>query len=430
MGQLAQIPSRRLVQLGKHLTTQGSRNDLRHGETIRAYLEDLARLHTPVLFRLVPGGDSTFETTLERVAKDTFVTTTTPPLEPKQAVHLSFQLDSRWFEAHCVALSPGVFSLPSSISLGEKRQYPRVVLGREDQIEAFLLERVDDTIVSGRYLQGKLIDLSVHGCKVALSEVGAITGPTTPIRRGDSFASVVIDGLPHTPAIQCAGLVAHVDRTGPVASAGIMLTGLRVEDERALERILARRLPATFGQAFPAKKRKTDIADQSGTPTLTKVTPKAPEVVAWAPEKAPEPEVTVGPSPESAVARLRKAGRKILLISAHPAAQTLAEGLRLDGFKNVHEAKSSPEAQALAKRMNFDLVILDVKVGGHWGQDVLGFLRKQKLLEDTPVILLVEQRNETAKNIALELGVVGFYARGSGDGELRTRVHRFLIDGE
>ena len=107
------------------------------------------------------------------------------------------------------------------------------------------------------------------------------------LARGDSFASVCIDGLPYTPTIQCGGIVAHV-LPGPDPSAGFLLTGLKETDRKNIERILARRFPTTFGQAFPQKRRKTDIADQAGTPVQVKTADKAAEVVAPPPLPAAE----------------------------------------------------------------------------------------------------------------------------------------------
>ena len=65
-----------------------TQHELRNGETIRAYLDELARLKTPVQLWL-PADDKPFETTLSHVSPITFSSTTTPQLEPGQTLDLS-----------------------------------------------------------------------------------------------------------------------------------------------------------------------------------------------------------------------------------------------------------------------------------------------------------------------------------------------------
>ena len=180
----------------------------------------------------------------------------------------------------------------------------------------------------------------------------------------------------------------------------ILMTGLQESDRKNIERILARRFPTTFGQAFPQKHRKTDIADQAGAPVPVKAAAKAPEVVAL--PEAPAAPAPRTPRPEvSAVMRIRKAIKRILIISAaSEAGVSLAQSLREDDFKQVFEARSYLEAQNLARSYRFDLLLLDVKVGGHFGQMILEALHRHELLQDTPVILIADRRDAQIEAVA------------------------------
>ena len=272
---------------------------------------------------------------------------------------------------------------------------------------------------------GKLLDLSLQGLRMALDEVGSLSGASLPLQRGDAFACICISDLPYTPTIYCSGVVAHV--TG--GSAGLLLRGVADGDQKNIDRILARRFHATFGQAFPARKRKNDIADRLGTPTPTQVVSKAPEVVDRVMARVVPLPVRVVRPQLPAVARLRKLGKKILFLSANlETTPMLAEAFRQDGFKHVFEAKSFLDAQSLAKRMHFDLVFLDIKVGGHWGKEMIGALHNHDLLLDAPIILVAEHRNDGAEAVADQLQAVYIHERRDSYEELLPWVIGLLLE--
>jgi CheY-like chemotaxis protein len=389
----------------------GLKTELRDGNTIRAYLDELVRKKTPVQLWITQSDSLPFETTLARISRDTFITAQTPPLAMDQQLYFSFMVDSRRFVAHTRVVSTGVFQIPTSVAQGERRERFRAAFNRSDGIEVFACEKVSPPFIWGRILVGRLLDLSLQGLQVALDEITAGPGEPTTLSRGDRFASVCISGLPYTPTIHCGGVVAHL-RTSPDAPcAGFLLTGLQESDRKNIERILARRFPTTFGQAFPQMHRKTDIADQAGAPVAVKVAAKAPEVVALPAAPAPvrdrpaRPEVT-------AVMRIRKAVKKILIISAASGStKTLAASLREDDFKQVFEAPSYLEAQNLAKASRFDLVLLDVKVGGHFGQMILEALHRHDLLLDTPVILVADRRDANIETVAEAIGAIHIHEK-------------------
>ena len=211
-------------------------------------------------------------------------------------------------------------------------------------------------------------------------------------------------------------------------SAGFLLTDMAEGDRSNIERILARRFPTTFGQAFPKKNRKTDIADLPGAPVATKVAIKAPEVVAIPLAPAPAPKARV-PRPEvTPVMRIRKSSRKVLVVSAATGeGKTLADHLREDDFKQVYEAGSFLEAKHLAQVSRYDLVLLDVRVGGHLGQMLLEALHKHGLLLNTPVILVADKRDASIEDVAEAIGAVHIHEKRSSYDNLVPALYRLLL---
>jgi CheY-like chemotaxis protein len=404
----------------------GLKAELRDGNTIRAYLDELVRLKSPVQMWLTQVDAQPLETTLIQVGRDTFSTAQTLPMPAAQQLSLSFMIDARRFVAHTQMVATGVFRIPASVAVGERRERFRASFKAAEGIQVFACERVSGTFLGGRMFTGRLLDLSLQGLRVRLDEILGPMGEPASIQRGDAFAALSLSGLPYTPAIRCAGVVTHVRQGGDGVAAGLQLLDLEETDQKNIDRILARRFPTTFGQAFPRKHRKTDLADQPGPPVATREAIKATEVVLRAP---PPPVVIPRPPrpPLTALLRIRKAVRKLLVISAgdgrHP---SLAECLREDDFKQVFEAGSYLEAQAQARASRFDILLLDVKVGGHLGQMILETLRRHDLLLDTAVILVADRRDASAGDVAEAVGAVYVHEKRAPYEDLLPALYALL----
>jgi CheY-like chemotaxis protein len=407
------------------LTQPAPHLELRNGETIRAYLDEVARLKTPVQLWRAGTSETPFETTLQGATAITFSTATTPLMEANQAFVLAFMLDARRFLAQVKVISPGVFRIPIAVTQGERRTEFRGPFERSEAAQVMAVETCAETLLGGRVLQGKLLDLSLNGLRVALDQVGALSGRGEELKAGDGFGAICITALPFTPIIHCRGRVAHIARGGAEPHVGFRLEGLSAGDQKNIERILSPRYPATFGEAFPSKKRKTDLADRLGAPTPTQVKVKAPEIIDRA---APAAQAAPDKPASTAIVRLRKAGKKILVLSEHSGTPALAEAFRQDGFKQVTEAKSFLEARDAARQQRFDLLLMDVRVGGHWAGDMMESLHGQDLLVDTPVVLLADYRNDGAKAMAAALHAVALHERRQGYEDLVPVVYRLLLE--
>ncbi|BDU76057.1 PilZ domain-containing protein [Mesoterricola sediminis] len=370
---------------------QAGRPELRDARVIRAYLDEAVRLKLPVRLSRGEPDPLPFQTTLEHLGADTFTVTATPPLEPGQSVHLGFLLEGRWLTTAVQVLGTGIFSFPTFITHGERRAAPRGAFQEAEGVRVLAVEQVEDTVLGGRVLSGRVLDLSLQGLRLAL-DAGQRPRP------GDRFALLCLDGLPHTPPVLCAGRVANVQG----GEAGLALEALRPLDRLALERILARRMPASFGRAFPSRKLKTDVGERPGAPTPVKEAPRAPEVVQpLAPEPPGEPERAAEALRLPAVLRLRRMGRRILLLASEPAdAHPLAQFLWQEGYRNILSAHDPAGVQRLAAAHRFDLVLVELKVGGYWGHGLLAGARNRGLLAEAPAILLADRENEISRDAA------------------------------
>ena len=100
--------------------------------------------------------------------------------------------------------------------------------------------------------------------------------------------------------------------------------------------------------------------------------------------------------------------------------------MREDDFKQVFEARSYLEAQNLARAARFDLVLLDVKVGGHFGQMILEALRRHGLLLDTPVILVADRRDASIEAVAEAIGAMHIHEKRAPYEDLLPALYRLI----
>lgn len=120
----------------------GLKFELRDGNTIRAYLDDLVLKKTPVQLWVSQADALPFETTIVRVARDTFTTAQTQALPLDQQLYISFMVDARRFTANTRVVSTGVFKIPSTVGQGERRERFRADFSRDERIEVFACEKV------------------------------------------------------------------------------------------------------------------------------------------------------------------------------------------------------------------------------------------------------------------------------------------------
>ena len=117
---------------------------------------------------------------------------------------------------------------------------------------------------------------------------------------------------------------------------------------------------------------------------------------------------------------------RILVVEDEP---TIALGLTDDLTLEGHEVETIPDgAAAFARALttSFDLILLDVKIPGMGGFELLEELRALSRWEDTPVIMLTGMGREEDVVRAFELGADDYVLKPFSPVELLARVQRLL----
>jgi two-component system, NarL family, invasion response regulator UvrY len=104
--------------------------------------------------------------------------------------------------------------------------------------------------------------------------------------------------------------------------------------------------------------------------------------------------------------------------------ETLAEAFPRVTFG---EAKTAPETLELARRSNWDVLILDISMPGKSGLDILDELKG--LRPRMPVLLLSMHPEEQFARRALKSGAAGYLTKESVPEELKAAVRRIVAGG-
>ncbi len=100
----------------------------------------------------------------------------------------------------------------------------------------------------------------------------------------------------------------------------------------------------------------------------------------------------------------------------------LGEYLGAHGFR-VSAAANGAEAEALISGREFDLVLLDLRLGGENGFDVL---RRLRLVSQVPCIMVTAQDEVTDKIVGLELGADDYVIKPVNLRELLARIRALM----
>jgi CheY-like chemotaxis protein len=116
----------------------------------------------------------------------------------------------------------------------------------------------------------------------------------------------------------------------------------------------------------------------------------------------------------------------ILVVDGQPVTLKLFEQLFKDEFQ-VLTANSGPAALDICRRNPMpDLLLMDVKVPGMDGFDVVRQLHTRAETAQIPVIFVTDEENEEAKVKGMELGAVDFVLKSSDPKVLLARVRNFI----
>ena len=105
--------------------------------------------------------------------------------------------------------------------------------------------------------------------------------------------------------------------------------------------------------------------------------------------------------------------------------QLLSYNLEGGGFE-IETAASGPDGLAMAKKGNYDLVILDLMLPGMDGFDVCRELKRGTDTSETPIIMLTARSEEVDRIVGLELGADDYVVKPFSPRELILRVRAVL----
>ena len=114
---------------------------------------------------------------------------------------------------------------------------------------------------------------------------------------------------------------------------------------------------------------------------------------------------------------------RILFVEDEPSiSEPFAKALAREGFEPV-TAFTAAEALALAERMEFDLVLLDLNLPDGDGRDVCRDLRRKS---DVPVVMLTARGTEMDRVVGLELGADDYVVKPFSSAEVIARIRAVL----
>ncbi len=100
---------------------------------------------------------------------------------------------------------------------------------------------------------------------------------------------------------------------------------------------------------------------------------------------------------------------------------------RMPDIEIVGEAANGGQALEMTRRLEPDLILLDLSMPGGGGLDVLARLKSE--LPNTPVLVLTMHPEEQYAERAFRYGAMGFVSKGSAVDELLEAVRR-VLDGK
>ena len=409
---------------------------LKDREQILAWLEELARLRTELTLRVHEEDPHGMAATVAQVSEEkgtftlAFLHQASGTWKEGLPLHLVFPLDGQRFRTTARFRGLGgylqrEFSLPEGIRSAERRGHLRTrFTGREKATVAVL-----ETLFEGIGLSGPLLNLSLGGLAFRVDRAMDIARGRRLAIGGDLMAPgrplglVRLQDLPHLPTLECGAVIAHFGEQERGLVAGLAFESLGGFETQCLEKLLAQRIPSSL-RGFPRKRRRGEL--EPGAPDPEAETdleahpppeedPEEPEDGGADPalEAAAEAlsdrellEIRVAMVQPDRLAALRKRTRKLLLV--HPEEldrARLVSMLQVDGYAEIHEARSLVQALEAVRRRPPDALLVWHRVGPLDGLDVIGKLRESHRGGPLPALLL-EEGEEVKHRLALKGGKV------------------------
>ncbi len=397
---------------------------LRDREQILAWLEELARVRTPLALRAKEedAHGSTVKVELVNELKGSFTLSFLhqPPGDWKvgQLMHLNFPLDGQRFRAAVRFAGLGgylqrEFKLPEAIYHAERRGLMRTRFTARERPTVAVLEE----LFQGFGLSGPVLNLSMGGLAFRVERAMDIRHDRRLSVKGDLLAPgrrmalVRIQDLPHIPTLECGAVIAHFNAVTEGVVAGLAFEGMGSLEAQYLAKLLTLRMP-TFGRGFPRKRRRGELEAHPDenlealeeTPAFEE--PQPPREVEEALSDRELLEIRVAMKAPDRLAQLRKRTRQILVLHSDELDRAiLVATLQVDGYRGLHEARSLVQALDIARHHGLNAVLVGQRVGPHEGLEVVAKLKEAFRGEALPAVLITEGDDVKAR-LALKGGRV------------------------
>lgn len=396
--------------------------EMRDREMILAYFEEMARTRQTLTMTqkdddLVPHqvtvqlfNDARRELTLglrRALSED---------LAAKTPLTLVFTLDGHRLKAQVKYLSRGgylqiVVTLPEKVQFAERRSKLRAKFGAREKATVTVLQG----LFEGIGVAGKLVNLSLEGLCLQVDRAIQVAGDKRIkidehlLPAGTKLMLVRLLDLPQLPTLECSGTACWLRQGAEGMLMGVQLWGLGAQEMAYLEQVMTRRLP-TFSSGFPQRHRRTaDGAEPQERPRPEAEREEDPEQeqtgdLEGSAEPAPlQGEVLDMPFEEDAATfkaatgrdrllQFRRRSKHILVVMADDLDRAILAGtLQVDGYVNIHEARSLVQALDRVKKHLPDVVVVDHQVGPHLATDVVLKLRSLGNMDLSPVVVLQDK---------------------------------------
>lgn len=424
---------------------------LRDLQQILAYLEELSRLRTQISLRLKEDDLVPFSAKVDLVSEESrqFSVTLQRPLPPevveKTPMQMTFTLESMRFRCTVRFKAKGqylqgVFHAPEAVFHAERRGGMRARFGTREKARVTMLEN----LFMGIGGSGRLVNLSIGGLcmklerAINIKEDHPVPINTATFMAGKELMLVRVSDLPNTPMVECSGVVCHGRDSSEGALFGLRFSALGSLETRILETVLSRRLPS-FARGFPIKRRRHELVDGVEQITGAKIPgdtvdldefgeEESLEAVAEGVEEEAETPVDPKERAQERLVQVRKKLKHLLLVISDDMDRAILAGtLQVDGFENVHEARTLVQALDQSKKTIPDLLIVDQQLGPHTGPEIVNKLRERGQLGLAPVILLQGEKDVKLLLAAKAEKIKHILAKPLNyDGELKELLERLL----
>jgi len=215
---------------------------------------------------------------------------------------------------------------------------------------------------------------------------------------GTPLALVRLPNLPHLPMVECGGTLCSIRQGIDGVIVGLRFEGLGAFEAGILGKFLSERIPGlSFG--FPHKRRIRELTEAElrvpqpvdAPAGLEASTPETDQPAAQiqAEEADPEPELQEALTDQDRLNKVRKRGKKILLVMGDELDRILIMAmLHQDGYRCLFEAKSLVQALDHQRRVPLDLVLVDQSVGHMHALDLVEVLRDKGLPGSAAVVVV------------------------------------------